>query len=206
LRGVDPVVLETQLDQPVDKKSIGLAEHVSLVALLVSFLRLGTSSFGGGMSGWTYREIVERRKWLDDDNFMNTLTIAQILPGANPVNLAVYIGLKLRGWVGAGVAFVGMLAPAFTAILLISLVYEQLSGYPASHTVLRGLACVGIASTLTMGLKTARRLRRQVVPIGIALVVFVTVGVLRWPLIPIVAVSIPVSVLAAFWFKEAKHG
>jgi hypothetical protein len=57
-----------------------------------------------------------------------------------------------------------------------------------------------------MGLKTARRLRRQVVPIGIALVVFATVGVLRWPLIPIVAVSIPVSVLAAFWFKEAKHG
>ena len=52
----------------------------------------------------------------------------------------------------------------------------------------------------------AEGIRAPNLPIGIALAVFVTVGVLRWPLIPIVAVSIPVSVLAAFWFKEAKHG
>jgi chromate transporter len=137
---------------------------------------------------------------------MKTLTIAQILPGANPVNLSVYIGLKLRGWVGAGVALVGMVLPAFTAILLISFAYQQLNAYPQAHTVLRGLACVGIASTLTMGIKTARRLRRHTVPIVIAVIVFVVVGVLRWPLVPVVAVAIPVSVFSAFWLKDSKHG
>jgi chromate transporter len=72
--------------------------------------------------------------------------------------------------------------------------------------VLRGLACVGIASTLTMGIKTARRLRRQVVPIGIAIAVFVTVGVLRWPLIPVVVIAIPLSILAAFLLRGTRHG
>lgn len=194
------------MDKAVNEETMGSIPQVPLSALFVSFLRLGASSFGGGVSGWTHREIVERRGWLDEDNFLKTLTIAQILPGANPVNLAVYIGLKLRGWIGACVALVSMITPAFTVILLISLAYEELSAYPATHTVLRGLACVGIASTLTMGIKTARRLRRQTAPIVIAAAVFIMVGVLRWPLIPVVAVIIPVSIFAAFRLRETKHG
>lgn len=193
------------MDKPVDAH-IHKGEAVPLSDLLISFLRLGASSFGGGMSGWTHREIVERRGWLDDDNFLKTLTIAQILPGANPVNLAVYIGLKLRGWTGAALAFIGMLAPAFTVILVMSFFYEKINGYSEAHTVLRGLACVGIASSLTMGIKTGRRLRRHAVPVLIAIAVFVVVGVLRWPLVPVVAISIPVSIIAAFFVKDKKHG
>jgi chromate transporter len=192
------------MDKIIDNRLTRPIPQVSLPALLVSFLRLGTSSFGGGMAGWTHREIVERRQWLDEETFMNTLTIAQILPGANPVNLAVYIGLKLRGVVGACIAFSGMLAPAFTVILLMNLVYERLRAYPETHTVLQGLACVGIASTLTMGIKTARRLRRVPLPMLTALAVFLAVGPLRWPLIPVVAVAIPASVLFAFYGKSGR--
>lgn len=193
------------MDKPVEAY-MHKEDVVSLSALLISFLRLGASSFGGGMSGWTHREIVERRGWLDEDNFLKTLTLAQILPGANPVNLAVYIGLKLRGWTGAALAFTGMLAPAFTVILVMSFFYEKINGYAEAHTVLRGLACVGIASSLTMGIKTGRRLRRHAMPILIAIAVFVMVGVLRWPLVPVVAISIPVSIIAAFFVKDKKHG
>lgn len=186
------------MDKPVDDRIAISPPRVRLQALLASFLRLGASSFGGGMSGWTHREIVERRRWLEEDNFMKTLTIAQILPGANPVNLAVYIGLKLRGVAGAAIAFAGMIAPAFIAILLIRLVYAQLSPYAETHAVLRGFACVGIASTLAMGIKTARRLRREIAPIAIALAVFAMVGPLHWPLIPVVAGAIPISIAVAF--------
>ncbi len=193
------------MDKPVEAH-MPKEESVPLSALLISFLRLGASSFGGGMSGWTHREIVERRGWLDEDNFLKTLTIAQILPGANPVNLAVYIGLKLRGWIGAALAFTGMLAPAFTVILAMSYFYEKISGYSEAHTVLRGLACVGIASSLTMGIKTGRRLRRHVVPIAIAIAVFVMVGLLRWPLVPVVAFAIPFSIVAAFFAESKKNG
>jgi chromate transporter len=193
------------LDKPVEAH-MNKEEAVPLSALLISFLRLGASSFGGGMSGWTHREIVERRGWLDEDNFLKTLTIAQILPGANPVNLAVYIGLKLRGWTGAALAFTGMLAPAFTVILAMSYFYEKINGYEEAHTVLRGLACVGIASSLTMGIKTGRRLRRHIVPIAIAVAVFVMVGLLCWPLVPVVAFAIPVSIVAAFFAEGRKNG
>jgi len=198
---------EDFLEQRVDEINQPDDPHASLGSLLVSFLKLGASSFGGGMAAWTYREIVERRGWMTDENFLQTQTIAQILPGANPVNLAVYIGLKLRGLPGAIIAAFAMVAPAFTVIILLSTVYRQLSDYPETHSVLRGLACVGIASTLTMGMKTARRLHGQTLPILIALSVFIMVGVLRWPLVPVVFASIPPSVLVSYLLsRDKKHG
>ncbi|WP_455274987.1 chromate transporter [Rhizobium herbae] len=189
------------MDKPVDDTGARTAEPVPALALLASFLRLGASSFGGGMTGWTHREIVERRRWLTDNEFLQTLTIAQIMPGANPVNLAVYIGLKLRGITGAAVALFGMILPAFTVILVMSFTYQKLSSYPEAQAVLRGLACVGVASSLAMGIKTARRLKVHVVPIAIALSVFLMVGVLRWSLVAVVAGAIPVSVAATFWLE-----
>ncbi|MDK1374625.1 MULTISPECIES: chromate transporter [unclassified Sinorhizobium] len=192
------------MDKPVGDIGMERDENVTSLALLASFLRLGASSFGGGMAGWTHREIVERRGWLTDDEFLKTLTVAQVMPGANPVNLAVYIGLKLRGVAGACIALFGMVLPAFAVILAMSFIYQQLRSHPEAQAVLRGLACVGIASSLTMGIKTARRLKANALPILMALAVFLMVGVLRWPLVAVVAGSIPVSVAATFWIEREK--
>ncbi|MGO4622452.1 chromate transporter [Ensifer sp. 2YAB10] len=196
------------MDKPVGECAPVAVQPVPVLDLLSSFLRLGASSFGGGMTGWTHREIVERRRWLTDQEFLQTLTIAQIMPGANPVNLAVYIGLKLSGLRGAAAALCGMIMPAFLAILALSFTYQQLRSYPEAQAVLRGLACVGIASSLTMGIKTARRLKPHVLPIGIAIAVFLTVGVLRWPLVLVVTGAIPISVAATFWLERRRshHG
>ena len=179
---------------------------VSLPALLTCFLKLGAASFGGGVSGWVHREIVERRQWLSEERFLETLTVAQVMPGANPVNLAVYVGMQLRGFAGATVAAIGMVAPAFCIILLLGAGYSLLSRYPEPRVVLVGLACVGIASTLAMGIKAARRLQGQIVPILIAATIFVTVGLLRWPMIPVVLVLTPVSVLATYWLGRKTNG
>lgn len=194
------------MDRPIEELAQAPAGIVSMNALFVSFLKLGTVSFGGGTSGWTYREIVENRHWLDEEEFLNTLTIAQVLAGANPVNLAVYIGLRLRGITGACVAFIGMLLPAFLLILLISIGYQQLSAYPEARDVLRGLACVGIASLAAMGLKTARRLRARWVASAIAAAIFVLVGIFNLPLIPVVAVSVPLGILNAFFIERKDDG
>lgn len=192
------------MDKPVGDIGTEKEETVTSLALLASFLRLGASSFGGGMAGWTHREIVERRGWLTDDEFLKTLTVAQIMPGANPVNLAVYIGLKLRGVSGACIALFGMVLPAFAVILAMSVAYQQLKSHPEAQAVLRGLACVGIASSLTMGIKTARRLKGHAVPILMAVAVFLMVGVMRWSLVAVVAGAIPVSVAATFWIEREK--
>lgn len=171
---------------------------VGLLQLLGTFVRLGAMTFGGSVQSWVHREVVERLGWIDNKAFLSGLTVAQVLPGANPVNIALYVGLKLRGGVGAVVAVVGMVVPAFCVILCLGYFYRGYGHLAAVHFVLAGLAASGVGATLTMGIKVARRLPRNLMTGLIAVSVFFLVGVLRWPMIPVVAVAIPTSIAVAF--------
>ena len=85
----------------------------SLPALFLCFLRLGLQAWGGGLSAWMRREVVARRGWMRDGAFLSGLALAQVAPGANSVNLAVFIGTTLRGGPGALAALAGLMgAPA----------------------------------------------------------------------------------------------
>ena len=180
------------------------APRASLLSILSSFLKIGLTSFGGGTSAWMHREVVERHRWLTDEQFLASLTVAQVLPGANPVNMAVYLGLQLRGGLGALLAATGMIVPSFCMILVLGVLYSYLSRSPATHLVLSGLAMVGIGATLVVGVKGARQFIGKPIPVIIAVATFVTVGLLRWPLVPVVLVAVPVSILFSFyWGKGA---
>lgn len=178
--------------------------RVPLTAVGAAFFRLGLMSFGGGTAAWVHRELVERRGWLSEDAYLTGLTVAQILPGANPVNLALYFGLHLRGSAGAAVAALGLLTPSFTFILLLGALYNRFVDAPALHAVLGGLAAVGLAITISVGVKVAQRLRRDVVTAVIAIAVFVAVGLLHWPMVLVVVVLAPVSVALARRQMRAK--
>jgi chromate transporter len=179
---------------------------VGLLQLLGTFVRLGALTFGGSVQSWVHREVVERLGWIDNKAFLSGLTVAQVLPGANPVNIALYVGLKLRGGVGAAVAVVGMVVPAFCVILCLGYFYRGYGHLAVVHFVLAGLAASGVGATLTMGIKVARRLPRNLMTALIALTVFFVVGVLRWPMIPVVAVAIPTSIAVAFFAnRRAVH-
>ena len=171
---------------------------VGLLQLLGTFVRLGAMTFGGSVQSWVHREVVERLGWIDNKAFLSGLTVAQVLPGANPVNIALYVGLKLRGGVGAAVAVIGMIVPAFCVILCLGYFYRGYGRIAVVHFVLAGLAASGVGATLTMGIKVARRLPRNLLTALIAVTVFFVVGVLRWPMIPVVAVAIPASIAVAF--------
>jgi chromate transporter len=151
-----------------------------------------------------HREVVERHRWLTDEQFLASLTVAQVLPGANPVNMAVYLGLQLRGAPGAVLAAAGMLVPAFCMILVLGFIYSHVSASPATHMVLSGLAAVGVGATLVLGVKGARPFCRHPIPVLIAAATFLGVGVLRWPLIPVVLVAVPVSVLLSFYVNRGR--
>jgi chromate transporter len=172
--------------------------RVGLSQLLATFVRLGTMTFGGGVQSWIHREVVQRLGWINDKSFLSGMTVAQILPGANPVNMALYVGLQLRGGVGAAVAVFGMLIPAFCTTLILGALYRSYGHLAAVHFVLAGMAAAGVGATLTMGIKVARRLPRNLVTALIAVSVFVLVGVLRWPMIPVVVVMVPLSIALAF--------
>lgn len=177
----------------MESKQLLQKPRVPLLDLLNVFFWVGITSFGGSTAAWLYREIVERNGWLDEDGFVTALTLSQALPGANPVNLAIYVGSQLRGGVGGAVAAFGMIGPAFCIILVLGYVYTQFGASPTVHAMLGGLAAVGVGMTLSVGVKLARHIRKPI-PIVIGGTVFVTVGVLHWPMVPIVLVLAPLSI------------
>jgi chromate transporter len=174
--------------------------RASAGSILLSFLKVGLTSFGGGTSAWMHREVVERHRWLTEEQFLASLTVAQVLPGANPVNMAVYLGLQLRGGLGALLAATGMIVPSFCMILGLGLLYSYLSASAATHLVLSGLAAVGVGATLVLGIKGARPFARKPIPVLVALATFAAVGLLRWPLVPVVLVAVPVSIWLSFYW------
>lgn len=177
---------------------------VGLLPLLLTFVRLGTMTFGGSVQSWVHREVVERLGWIDNKAFLSGLTVAQVLPGANPVNIALYVGMQLRGAAGAAVAVFGMIVPAFCVTLILGYCYRSYGHLAVVHFVLAGLAAAGVGATLTMGIKVARRLPRNLVTPLIALAVFVAVGLLRWPMVPVVLVAVPCSIAVAFVREKRK--
>ena len=72
-------------------------DRVTLTGLALAFNRIALSSFGGGLSAWSRQVVVEERRWMSDAEFLSAMTVCRILPGANQVNLAVFVGSKLRG-------------------------------------------------------------------------------------------------------------
>ena len=96
----------------------------TLLQIFLMCLRIGTTGFGGGTQSWLYREAVEKRSWMTDQQFLAGFTVAQVLPGANPVNVALYVGLELGGGAGAVLAVLGLVGPAFCVILALGALYH----------------------------------------------------------------------------------
>jgi chromate transporter len=176
--------------------------NVSLSTLLGVFFRVGMASFGGSTAAFLYREVVQVRRWMSEEEFLAALTLSQVMPGANPVNMSLYVGAQLRGGAGAFVAAFGLVGPPFVVILILGGLYARYGGVPAVQAVLAGVVAVGVAMVLQLGVQLARNIRR-LVPAFIAAAIFVAVGVLRWPMIPVVIVLAPLSVGFELWM-EAK--
>jgi chromate transporter len=168
-----------------------------LAEILWVFTALGMASFGGGLAGWMHREVVQKRLWLTEEGFLAGVALGQVLPGANSVNLALYIGQQMRGWPGAAAAFLGILGPPFLFILGLALLYGWDIGIAGMGVVLSGVAAAGLANSVATGLRTARHMRGAW-PWVVAGATFVAVGVLRWPMIPVVLVLGPLGILLAW--------
>jgi chromate transporter len=180
--------------------------HVSLTTLMGVFFRVGMASFGGSTAAFLYREVVQIRRWMSEEEFLAALTLAQVMPGANPVNMALYVGAQLRGGVGGFVAAFGLVGPPFVVILILGVLYTNYGGSPVVQAALGGIVAIGVAMVLQLGVQLARNIRR-IVPAAIAAVIFVTVGVLNWPMIPVVIVLAPLSIgFELYVHAKGDHG
>ncbi len=98
-----------------------------LLTMFGSFFKIGLFTFGGGyaMVPIIQREVIDRRGWIDRDEFVELLTLAQSAPGPIALNTSVFVGYKMRGYAGALAALLGVVVPAFTVILIVAIYFAQ---------------------------------------------------------------------------------
>jgi len=166
----------------------------SLLTLFLAFLRLGCTAFGGGTAGWIYREMVQRRGWLDEQLFLADLSLTQPLPGSNGINMAVLMGRRLKGAPGAFVAPFGLLAGPFLMILVIGTVYGRIAGHHSVHAVLDGVAAAVVGLNLATGISAIARGGTELSGVAVAGLVVLCVGILGWPMLPVLLALAPISI------------
>lgn len=167
------------------------------------FFIVGISGFGGVMP-FARRMIVEQQRWLTTDEFIDALAMCQFLPGPNIVNLAVSLGGRFRGPVGAAACVAGILAaPMAIAIALFTLV-GAVSDAPAVIGALQGLAAAAAGLVVSMAVKLAMPMlrRRDVWAMAMALLAVAAVALLRLPLITALLVIAPLAIAGERWRRK----
>lgn len=177
----------------------------SLTDLFVSFTLLALQGFGGVLAV-VQRELVEKKRWMTREEFVEEWSVAQILPGPNVVNLAVVIGNRYFGFAGAITAVAGLLAVPLLVVVALAVVYAQYAGNPHVSGALRGMGAVAAGLITATGIKLAPALRRHPLGIGLCAVfgicTFVAVALLRLPLLGVLLSVGGVACLAT-WRKLA---
>lgn len=171
--------------------------------LLVGFTVIAACGFGGVLA-WSRRVIVQKRKWLTAEEFNEQLALCQILPGGNILNFAVMYGCRCAGALGSLAALVGLLGPPVILMIVAGALYRRYGDWPALHGVFAGLAAAAagilISASVQMGIASIRgRLRPGHL---VALATFVAAGVLRLPLLGVIAVMAPISIALAWWERR----
>lgn len=173
----------------------------TLAQLFLGFVSIGLASFGGGLAAWTRREVVERRGWLDDPQFISGYALSQLVPGATNVNLAVFIGTQLRGLPGAIACFWGLTLVPLLIVLTLGALYFGIQHLPSGtwfSRALSGMGAVAIGMNLGLGIRLARRNLRGVPPFLIVTAITLAIGILGFRLPHVLAVMGPVSLLVAW--------
>src|SRR5438046_6929623 len=127
------------------------ADPVPLVSLYRLFFVVGLTSFGGGLTAWFHREVVLVRQWMTEDEFFSGYSLAQVLPGVNSTNMAVYIGQHLRGAIGSVVALSALLTGPFFIVIAVTLTYNLLLEIPGFSAAMAGIATTAVGMIFRIG-------------------------------------------------------
>jgi len=174
------------------------ADRPGLRELFVCMTQVAFSAFGGGMSLWSHRIIVERRQWMTSESFVTGLTVARLFPGPNQINMSVYIGSIFQGLPGSLAAVAGIILFPFTLLMLLGLLYFQFSAIAEVNRLLAGLAAAAAGMALSMGFKILEVYKTDYLALTIAVIVFVSLQIFRFHLIPVVLVAGPIA-MSLYW-------
>ena len=158
--------------------------------LFWSFTWLALQGFGGVLAV-VQRELVEKKRWMTQEQFLEDWAVAQVMPGPNVVNLSLMIGGRHFGWTGALAALAGMLIAPMLLLLVVAALYGTVADTAAAQGALRGMGAVAAGLITATGIKLIAALNKNpmgmAVCTGLAGVTFVAIALLRWPLVGVLA-------------------
>lgn len=154
--------------------------------LFITFTLLGLQGFGGVLAV-VQQELVERKRWLTREEFVEDWAVAQVMPGPNVVNLALMIGGRAFGLGGALAALAGILTLPLVLVLLLEMMHARFADHPGVAGALRGTGAVAAGLFAATGLRLMSAIRNNPLGVPLAIVLgcccFVAVALLRWPLV-----------------------
>lgn len=177
--------MATDADQP---------PQVDLLALFKVFFLIGLTSLGGGASAHIHHAIVQERGWLDDQQMLEGMTLARIIPGTNVSNLAAFVGSRLAGYRGAAIAVCGVVLPGTFIMLGLAFAFVKLAlgGLPVLPR-LHGLAAGAVGIMVSLVLDAIRPAARSRGGLLFAAAAFLGVGVAEINVLAVLVVLVPLA-------------
>ena len=146
-----------------DEKRNATGRLKSLWLLFINMLKIGLFTFGGGyaMIHLLENEFVSKKKWIEEDEFMDLVAIAESTPGPIAINCSTYIGYKKEKILGAVLATLGMCIPSFTIIFLISLFFNQFLSIGWVASAFKGIQVCVVFLILSAGVKMLKKMKKK---------------------------------------------
>lgn len=170
------------------------ALKLSASELFRAFAWMGLCGFGGIMP-WAHRILVERKRWIDERDFAEVLSLGQMLPGPNIINMAVMLGYRFNGVRGACAALAGLLGIPFVIVLMLGALYHRFGDLRAVQGALHGMTAVASGLIGVTGIKLARSQPRTVRGLLFGTAALLAAGVLQWPLLRFMLILIPLAIV-----------
>jgi chromate transporter len=176
-------------------------KDISVLNIFLEFLFIGATSFGGAVVAYLRSSLVGKRRWIDDQEFVEYLAISQTLPGLNATNMAVLVGDHLRGFAGALAALIAICLPGATLMLIAGMLYQIHGDNPVATAMLKGVAAAAVGLILATTVQLSKKsLAHAYDLIFVGLTVF---GVDRLHQ-SVPRVLIVVGILAILWYRPRK--
>lgn len=176
--------------------------QISLWRLFIAFAQIGLSGFGSTVV-YARHVVVEDWKWMTEDEFLDSWALCQLVPGPNMVNWSICVGSRFRGIAGALAAALGLVVPPVGIALLLGALHTRYGDVPAIQAALKGIAATAAGLLIATAVKMAATRRMLSWLAVFAVFAFLAVGVARVSLALVLAVLMPLSILAA-WLKARR--
>lgn len=178
-----------------------------LISLFLSFLKIGTFTFGGGyaMIPLIQREIVQKRGWINDDDILEIIAISESTPGPIAINMATFIGYRTGGVIGAFCATFGVVLPSFVIISIIACLLGEFQNIKAVKYAFWGIHA-GVLSLIVKALYTMyKKTGKNAVSYIVMALAFVSVAVFKINVLLVIVTSAVIGIVTSFYARRRLH-